>query len=126
MVQTVSGFQDWLPTFAELAGAEIPDHVDGISLVPTISGEGEQTQHEFLYWEFHEQGGKRAIRAGDWKAVQLGMNGTRQPIELYDLSSDLAEEHDVAADHPDIVERLEQMMDAAHVDSADGSFSTVR
>lgn len=119
---TISAFQDWLPTFAELTGAKAPSNIDGISLLPALSGQGEQLQHEYLYWEFLKQGGKRAIRAGNWKAVQLGMLGKRQPIELYDLSTDLAEKQNLAAQHPDVVKRLEKLMDDAHVDAGDYVF----
>jgi arylsulfatase A-like enzyme len=109
----LSGFQDWLPTFAELASASPPDDIDGVSLVPTLLSQGKQTPHDFLYWEFHEQGGKRAIRSDNWKAVQLGKRQSRKPCELYDLATDPGEEHNVAAVHPDMVAKLEQMMDAA-------------
>ncbi|QEG34011.1 arylsulfatase [Bythopirellula goksoeyrii] len=119
---TVSAFQDWLPTFAELAGSETPSDIDGISLVPMLTGQGEQAQHDFLYWEFFKEGGKRAIRSGDWKGVQLGMKQSRKPIELYDLRSDLSEEHDLADEHPEVVARLERLMDSAHSDSGDYSF----
>ncbi len=122
----VSGFQDWLPTFAELAGAESPKGIDGLSLVPTLTGEGKQAEHEFLYWEFYDRGGKRAIRSGDWKAVQVDMNRSPQPIELYDLGSDLAERHDVAAQHPNVVARLEGLMDAARTVSPDFEFGDSR
>lgn len=118
----ISGFQDWLPTFAEFAGAEVPEGVDGVSLLPTLTGAGQQAQHEFLYWEFYEQGGKRAIRSGNWKAVQLGMKKSPQQVELYDLSQDLGEAHNIAADHPDVVARLTQSMDTARTESPDYSF----
>ena len=114
---TVSGFQDWLPTFAELAGAKVPGGLDGLSLVPTLTGRGDQEQHDYLYWEFHEQGGKRAIREGNWKAVQLNMNRTPGAVELYDLGSDVGEEHDVAGEHPEVVGRLEGLMDAGRSES---------
>lgn len=122
--ETISGFQDWLPTFAELAGAAPPQGIDGVSLVPTLTGEGSQTEHAFLYWEFHRQGGKRALRAGDWKAVQLGMNKSRKPVELYNLSSDLGEQNNVASQHPEVVARLEKLMDEAHTPYKDYAFAT--
>lgn len=51
-------FWDFMPTFAAMAGAPAPPHTDGISLLPTLSSNGKQRQHEFLYWEFHEDGGR--------------------------------------------------------------------
>ena len=91
-------------------GGSAGGRLDGLSLVPTLTGRGDQEQHDYLYWEFHERGGKRAIRQGNWKAVQLNMNRTPGPVELYDLGSDVGEEHDVAAEHPEVVGRLEGLM----------------
>ncbi len=116
----ISAHWDMLPTFCELAGVGAPDGIDGISMVPTLLGnEDAQKRHEFLYWEFYEQGGKRAARFGDWKAVQLGVGreGFDAPILLYDLSTDLGEESDLAAGHPEVVKRAREMMDFAHTPS---------
>jgi arylsulfatase A-like enzyme len=65
--------------------------------------ENKRVEHPPLYFEFHERGFTQAARMGDWKAVRLGM---KQPIELYDLKTDAAEQHDMAAQHPDVVKRL--------------------
>lgn len=109
-------FADILPTFAELAGAKTPKLCDGISLLPTLLGRPEQQrQHEFLYWEFYENGGAQAVRAGDWKAIrQPAFNG---PIELYNLADDLGEQRNVAAQHPQIVAEMARRMDHSHVPS---------
>ncbi len=107
----VSGFQDVLPTCAEIAGMHVPDDIDGISFVPTLLETGKQRQHAYLYWEFHEQGSKQAVRMGQWKAVRL--NVTKKPdgpIELYDLSKDMGEEENMAAEHPQIIEEMESIM----------------
>jgi len=115
-----SAFWDVLPTFAELIGAELPEGLDGISFAPTLTG-GEQPTHEYLYWEFHERGGMTAVRMGDWKAIRQGVSADpavpNGAIELYDLRADLHEDHDVAADHPDVVARAEAIMQAAHTPS---------
>ncbi len=108
----VWAFWDFLPTACELAGAKAPAGLDGISIVPALLG-GEQKAHEFLYWEFHERGFARAVRTGDWKAVIL----PGKPLELYDLSKDIGETRDVAADHPDIVARVEAFLKTARTDS---------
>ncbi len=108
----VGYFGDLLATAAELSGAETPDGLDSVSFMPTLVGNGKQAQHDYLYWEFYEQGGKQAVRAGKWKAVR--MPWMKGPTELYDLSADIGEEHDIASDNPDIVERLEAMMAEAH------------
>jgi arylsulfatase A-like enzyme len=115
----VSGFQDVLPTLSELAGATPPAGIDGLSLVPTLLGRPDrQARHDHLYWEFIEQGGKRAIRQGDWKLVQLRASDPEPaPPELYNLKLDLAETRDVAAEHPEIVKRLVQLMNEEHTQS---------
>lgn len=113
-----SSFYDMMPTFAELAGINTPPGRDGISLVPTLFGTGGQENHEYLYWEFHEQGGKQAIRKGDWKAVRLGIREDRNaPIELYNLSQDLSEENNVADQHPEIISEMDSLFRAAHIPS---------
>ncbi|APZ96561.1 arylsulfatase [Fuerstiella marisgermanici] len=120
----ISAHWDMLPTFCELAGVDIPAGLDGISMVSELTGEGSQTPHEFLYWEFYEKGGKRAVRFGNWKAVQQNLTGVNQKdgVELYDLSSDIGEEHNIADDHPDQVKRALEYFAAAHTPSEFWSF----
>ncbi len=109
-----TAFWDWMPTFCELAGSAPPEGIDGLSLVPTLRGEGGQARHDYLYWEFHEQGGKQAVRKGDWKAVRLGVNVDRAaPVELYDLANDPGELFDRAAAEPDVAAEMARIMDAA-------------
>jgi arylsulfatase A-like enzyme len=112
----LSGFQDYLPTFCELAGAKLPKS-DGLSLVPTLLGKtAEQRQHEYLYWEFYEGGGKQAVATEKWKAVRLNWNEKPDgPLELYDLQSDLGEEHNLAADHPEVIMTMQKRLTEAHV-----------
>jgi uncharacterized sulfatase len=83
-------------------------------MLPTLTGQyDQQKKHEYLYWEFYEQGSKQAVRWNEWKAVRMPML-TGQTV-LYNLESDLGETTDLAADHPEIVNKLQQMMDTAHV-----------
>jgi arylsulfatase A-like enzyme len=111
----VSAFWDVLPTLAEIAGVEAPGGIDGISFLPTLLRQGEQKKHSCLYWEFYERGGKQAVRMGDWKGVRLNVNNNAgAPIELYDLAKDLAEKKNVAAEHPQVVARIEKIMASAH------------
>ncbi|GAB4022048.1 arylsulfatase [Spirosoma migulaei] len=114
----IGAFWDLLPTFTELAGAQTPARIDGISFVPSLLGKGSQKKHDYLYWEFHENGGRQAIRQGDWKAVRLQVTqNPTGPVELYDLSKDPAESHDVAAKNPEKAEQLGRLMNKAHVES---------
>lgn len=82
----ISAFWDFLPTMCELIGVEAPEGIDGISYLPTITGEGKQGQHDYLYWEFHENGGRRAVRRGDWKLIELNVNKySTKEYELYNI-----------------------------------------
>jgi arylsulfatase A-like enzyme len=111
----VSAFWDFLPTFAELTGAECASSTDGLSMLPTLlDNPGNQKQHEFLYWEFHERGSKQAIRMGDWKAVQFNASGK---LELYNLKEDIGEKNDIAGDHPDIVAKIKEYLKTARTES---------
>jgi arylsulfatase A-like enzyme len=111
----VGAFWDFLPTAADLAGAKTPAGLDGVSLTPTLLGEGKQAQHEFLYWEFHERGPQQAVRMGDWKALRLKQGA---PLQLYDLKTDLSEKHNVAGEHPDVVAKIEAYLKEARTPSA--------
>jgi len=115
----ISAFWDFLPTCCELAGIDIPDGIDGISMAPTLLGQPRrQREHDILYWEFHEQGKKQAVRMGNWKGVRLNVaKNPDGPIELYDLKSDIGEKNNVADRHPDIVGKIEKFMRAARTPS---------
>jgi arylsulfatase A len=104
---------DLLPTLADLAGARAPEGIDGMSMVRALRGEPQPT-HEFFYWEFHERGFDQAVRHGDWKAVRRGAGA---PLELYNLAIDIGEQHDVAAAHPDVVDRIERYLRTARTES---------
>ena len=111
----VCAFWDLFPTFSEIAGQKVAPDTDGISILPTLTGKGEQKEHGYLYWEFEEEGGKQAVRVGDWKLIKLQINNPdKSRYELYDLSADPGEEHDVSAQYPDLVTRYARLIDAAH------------
>ncbi len=119
----VSAHWDMLPTFCELAGV---DHApgDGISVVSTLKGQTQnQRRHEYLYWEFYERGGKRAVRFGNWKAIQQNINANKNaPVELYKLSDDIGEENNLADQYPDLVNRAHSYFKDAHTPSPFWSF----
>jgi arylsulfatase A-like enzyme len=104
-----------LPTAAELAGAEPPQGIDGISMVPALVGQT-QRDHEFLYWEHPSGRYSQAVRHGPWKAVRTRWGG---PLELYNLDQDLGEQNNLAAEHPELVAKIEGFMKSAHTDSDD-------
>ena len=100
-------FPDMMPTFAELAGVQ-PPRTDGISLVPTIIGEGSQAEHEWLYWELVGDGNKllrQAARHGRWKFVRASRDAA---VEVYDLDTDERETRDLATRHSELVEHFER------------------
>jgi uncharacterized sulfatase len=110
----VGYFGDIMATAAELAGVEAPADTDSISFVPALTGnDAAQKKHDYLYWEFYEGGSAQAVRLGDWKGIRRPM--FTGDIELYDLSSDLGEQHDIASAHPEIVVRIRAAMTEAHV-----------
>ena len=93
-------FWDFLPTACELAGAEIPAGLDGISFVKALRGM-KQKSHPYLYWKY---GRKEAVRAGNWKLVRPDV---AKPAELYDLRDDPGEKSNVAGEHKGVVRTLQ-------------------
>lgn len=114
----VGAFWDFFPTFAALAGVPVTDKIDGISILPTLLNKGRQQQHEYLYWEFHENGGRQAIRMGNWKAVKYRVKEDKNARwELYDFAADAHETHDIAAQHPDLAKKISGLAKHAHTHS---------
>ena len=112
-------FYDLMPTFCDLAGVKNyvkkytnkkkkVDYFDGISFAPTLLGQEGQKEHDFLYWEFDETD-QIGVRMGDWKmVVKKG-----KPF-LYNLATDIHEDHDIAAGHPDIVKQMKEIIKSQH------------
>lgn len=118
-----SAFWDFFPTAIEIAGVEKKfAGIDGISFLPTLMGK-EQKTHPYLYWEFLERGGRQAVLMDQWKGIRLNMaKNADAPIELYRLSDDIGEENNVADQYPEIVKKIDVIMDEAHVTSEIYSF----
>jgi arylsulfatase len=119
-------FPDVLPTLCEISGAKAPDKLDGISFRPTLFGQGLlQLLHDDFYWEFSGYGGQQAVISGEWKAVRQNLVKGVVKTELYNLRKDEAEKDDVAAKHPEVVERLEKLLKEQHTPSADFPLQTI-
>ena len=105
----ISAFWDFLPTVCEIIGEQPPKEIDGITFLPTLAGNtAEQQNHDYLYWEFHEGSGKRALRVGHWKAIQTSnvKSNPNGPIDLYNLNDDLGEANNQADKFPDKIEQF--------------------
>lgn len=105
---------DFLATAADLAMTKCPTNTDGISIYPTLVGQTQTNKHEFLYWEFHERGFQQAARMGDWKAVRPQ---AKEPLELYNIATDLSEKVDLSKQHPEIVAKFENYFKTARTES---------
>jgi arylsulfatase A-like enzyme len=117
-------FGDLLATACELADTPCPDGRDSISFLPTLLSNGEQLNHRVLYWEFYERGSKQAVRFGKWKAIRKPM--FTGPIQLYDLSNDLAEQSDLAQSFPEKAAMAIKYMEQEHRDNPNWVVPTPR
>jgi arylsulfatase A len=135
----VAGTIDVLPTIAGLASVELPKHriIDGRNIWPLMSGQpGAKSPHEayYFYWGWHLE----AVRSGQWKlhfphayrslAGKPGSGGKPGPyvqkkigLALFDLENDIGETTDVAAEHPDVVKRLQALAQKARDDLGDSA-----
>jgi arylsulfatase A-like enzyme len=121
----MSAFWDVMPTLCDLIETECPP-TDGISFLPTLLGRSNQKQHDYLYWEFYEKGGKRAALTHRWKAVQLNMSKGGDPIMLFNLDNDLSESKDLAKQYPEVIDQFKMIFDEAHTPSPIKTFTTSR
>jgi arylsulfatase len=113
----IGSFQDVLPTLCDVSNIDIPANIDGISITPTLFGTGQQPEHKYLYWEFSGYDQQQVVREGKWKIIRSGVDVGDPPWELYDLSADIGETHNIAAEHPDAIDRLAKYAAEAHTPS---------
>ncbi len=118
----ISGFQDLMPTFAEVVGIQIPKQSNGISILPVLIG-NTQKKHESLNWEFQldgwgskksDGGFRQSVRFNNWKGVRYGINSK---TELYNLDVDISESENVAAENPEIIQKMENLFEDARTDT---------
>ncbi len=107
-------FADVMATVADVGHAKVPANTDGISVMPVLTGQKKNMGDRFLYWEYFESGFQQAVRWGKWKALSLKRG---QPLELYDLSRDIGEQNNVAAEHPEVIKQIETYLKTARTES---------
>lgn len=113
-------FPDIFPTIAELAGAKVPDDIDGVSILPELLGKRQlsrkQRRYKYLYWEYGKQ---VAIRIGWWKAIRPAPDA---PWELYNLEEDIEEKHNLADSHRDLLQMMKEFAEQAHEPVREGVY----
>ncbi len=138
----VAGTIDMLPTIANLAGAKLPvKEIDGLDIWPLLAGHtAARSPHEAFYYYWGRE--LHAVRSGPWKlhfphqyrslSGEPGQGGKPGPyhqvtcgLELYNLDQDISESRDVAAEHPQVVQRLTQLAGAMRVRLGDELTKTV-
>ena len=112
-------FWDLMPTFRELGGSGSPEGMDGVSLLPLLTGKKGQKEHDYLYFEFQELGGRQALRQGPWKLVHMNIRSENARLKLYNLDEDPGETQDLSLAHPERVASLKALMDSAHIPNPD-------
>ncbi|WP_235297000.1 arylsulfatase [Portibacter marinus] len=123
----ISAFWDVYPTMNDLLGMTPKHEMNGITFLPTILGKTEdQIEHEYLYWEFHEKGGRAAARKGKWKAVRYNVfeSPNRKP-ELYNLETDIGETNNLADEYPEITKEMISIIDNARKPSEVFTFESL-
>jgi arylsulfatase B len=119
----VSSFDIFATAAANSAEVTAPKQVEGVDLIPYLTGENEGTPHETLFWR---QGGRTALRHGDWKLVRMGGKFApgKAKWELYDLSKDLSEENNLAADEPGRLAKLVKLWEKHNSEMSEPLFQT--
>jgi arylsulfatase B len=113
----VSAFDIYATAATNSNGVTAPEQVEGVDLIPYLTGKNDDAPHETLFWR---QGHKRGLRHGDWKLVRMKpKRGTGKPNwELYDLSKDLSEKNDLAGAQPDKLAELVEIWEKLNTEMA--------
>jgi arylsulfatase A len=113
---------DFFPSFQQASGGKTSANIDGISMLPLLLNKP-QPKHDYLYWEFHEEGGKQALLWKQWKLIKLNVStGKDVAVELYNLAKDPSETKNVAAANGPLVQKMEKMIQQAHYENKDWKF----
>lgn len=106
-------FYDYFATVCDVIGAEIDYKIDGESYLPALTGE-EQKKHDYLYWEFPAYTGQQAIRVDQWKGYKKELFEGPSRLKLFNIKEDPKELNDLSDNYPDVVKKLESLMESAH------------
>ncbi|HZH72988.1 MAG TPA: arylsulfatase [Mariniphaga sp.] len=118
----ISAHYDVLPTLCEVINVQPEGELDGISFLPTLLGQEDQNEHDFLYWEFPASGGQQAVRMGKWKGLRRNIFKNDMDIQLYNLEEDIQELNDISQKHPEIVKQIKAIFDKEHTPAENERF----
>ena len=112
---------DIFGTASAIAGVRAPKQVEGVNLLPYLTGKEKGMPHETLFWR---QGGKTALRHGDWKLVRMGRSGLPGEArwELYDLSNDVSEATNLAGTNPKRLAEVQAIWEKMNSEMSDPLF----
>ena len=102
----ISSTQDFYATILDLFKIKKPNHITGLSFLPTLLGK-KQNKHEYLYWETNSRQGQQAVRMDKWKAIKRNIATGNKEIELFDLTLDSEEKNDVSKSNLDVISQIE-------------------
>jgi len=112
----ISAFWDIMPTLAEITAANFNTTINGVSFLSTLLGNSNQKEHDYLYWEFHELGGRQAIRQGNWKLIRYNVS-KGEKYQLYNLEADPGETNDLADQNKELVLELAKILESSRTAS---------
>ena len=117
-IDHIGAFWDVYNTLIELGKTSPSLRNDGISFLPSLLNQGKQKAHKYLYWEFHEDGGRQAVLADGWKLIKQKVNIPKDSYyELYHIDKDPYEKNNLADSNPNKVKELVKLIEEAHIES---------
>lgn len=116
--ETPIAFWDLMPTYAAMVGRTLPAKTDGHNILPLLMGKKQpKLSKRTLYWEFHEDGGKQAVRLGDWKLIRTKIATGAPKLELFNIAKDIREEQNLIDRYPKVAKSLEEIMERERTES---------
>lgn len=118
----ISAFYDVMPTFNDIANVQTENKTDGISFFNALANPDQQKEHDYLYWEFAGYEGQVAVRMGKWKMIWKNINKGNKDVELYNLETDIREEHNIMDQHPEMRKTFFDIVKKEHKTPENKSF----